>query len=309
MNQRKKTTLDSRLENSRAIKSNKKNYLENGFVYHRFLKSMSQYQSQYTDSVASFWFCIPKKWVNLKMIINIIRVNILCILNYFDVWNFRLLVERDFHMWFMPVSGVGLTSIRMSWSKSNTANLGLTSKLIQYASTHIIMRGRRAPALTCRGWPCTRPQCQVFLRMKIAVGVWTLSAIIGARTVKGLLQVPPFFQVTLLKNCIEFPCTHIVYIAKDESFISVKHLLIASFIFSGSSSNLHPNAVAPPGSQQANQMFGANHQGAATDPQSIIQQRPSNGAAQQQQQVRKLFLSFILVGYTINKLRIRLKYI
>ena len=56
-------------------------------------------------------------------------------------------------------------------------------------------------------------------------------------------------------------------------------------------------------------MFGANHQGAATDPQSIIQQRPSNGAAQQQQQVRNLFLSFILVGYTINKLRIRLKYI
>ena len=48
MNQRKKTTLDSRLENSRAIKSNKKNYLENGFVYHRFLKSMSQYQSQYS---------------------------------------------------------------------------------------------------------------------------------------------------------------------------------------------------------------------------------------------------------------------
>ena len=56
-------------------------------------------------------------------------------------------------------------------------------------------------------------------------------------------------------------------------------------------------------------MFGANHQGAATDPQSIIQQRPSNGAAQQQQQVRNLFLSFILVGYIINKLRIRLKYI
>ena len=54
MNQRKKTTLDIILENSRAIKSNKKNYLENGFVYHRFLKSMSQYQSQYTDSVVSF---------------------------------------------------------------------------------------------------------------------------------------------------------------------------------------------------------------------------------------------------------------
>ena len=78
---------------------------------------------------------------------------------------------------------------------------------------------------------------------------------------------------------------YLVSMAKSESFISVKHLLIASFIFSGSSSNLHPNAVAPPGSQQANQMFGANHQGAATDPQSIIQQRPSNGAAQQQQQV------------------------
>jgi len=57
-------------------------------------------------------------------------------------------------------------------------------------------------------------------------------------------------------------------------------------VLPGSSSSLHPNAVAPPGSQQANQMFGANHQGAATDPQSVVQQRPSNGAAQQQQQVQ-----------------------
>ena len=69
--------------------------------------------------------------------------------------------------------------------------------------------------------------------------------------------------------------------AKDESFISVKHLLIATFIFSGSSSNLHPNAVAPPGSQQANQMFGANHQGAVTESQSVVQQHPNIGAAQQ----------------------------
>ena len=43
------------------------------------------------------------------------------------------------------------------------------------------------------------------------------------------------------------------------------------------SGSVHPNAVAPPGTQ-GNQMFGANPQAA----DSQVQQRPSNGAAQGQ---------------------------
>ena len=59
--------------------------------------------------------------------------------------------------------------------------------------------------------------------------------------------------------------------------------------YSGSSSNLHQIAVAPPRSQQqVNHMgYGTNYQGAVTESQSVVRQQPSIGATQQQQQAQQ----------------------